>query len=112
MTGATSPENPSGIEPLEYNVVVRPEKVEDQTRGGIYIPDEVKERDQYGHHRGEMVAASPMAFSFDDWPPDLPKPEVGQTVIFVKYAGTLVPGRDGEDYRVMKDKDVLGVWHE
>ena len=99
----------SGIRPIEYNVVVKPEKVEEKTKGGIYIPDETKDRDQFGQHRGVLVGVSPMAFDFEDWPEGEPKPEVGQEVIFVKYAGTLVKGRDGEDYRVMKDKDVIAV---
>ncbi len=99
----------SGITPIEYNVVVKPEKVAEQTSGGLYVPDAARERDQYGEHKGVLVEISPMAFEFDDWPDDAPKPQIGQRVIFVKYAGTLVQGDDGEDYRVMKDKDVLGV---
>lgn len=99
----------SGIHPIEYNVVVKPEKVAEQTSGGLYVPDAARERDQYGEHKGVLVALSPMAFSFEEWPEDEPKPQKGQRVIFVKYAGTLVQGDDGEDYRVMKDKDVLGV---
>lgn len=99
----------SGITPIEYNVVVRPDVVEAKTKGGLYLSDEVVERDQSGMTRGTLVAVSPMAFTFDDWPDGMAKPEVGQRVAFVRYAGTLVPGADGEDYRVMKDKDVLAV---
>ncbi len=99
----------SGINPIVYNVVVKPEKVADRTAGGILIPDAARERGQYGEHKGVLVAISPMAFSFVEWPDDAPKPQIGQRVIFVKYAGTLVQGEDGEDYRVMNDKDVLGV---
>lgn len=101
--------NPSGIEPIEYNLVVRPEKVAEKTVGGVVIPDSTRDRDQYGEHKGVIVAISPMAFSFEEWPRDEPKPQPGQRVVFVKYAGTLVRGKDGEDYRVMKDKDVLAV---
>ncbi len=99
----------SGINPIVYNVVVKPEKVAEQTSGGLYVPDAARERDQYGEHKGTLVAVSPMAFSFVEWPDDVPKPQIGQRVIFVKYAGTLVQGADDEDYRVMNDKDVLGV---
>ncbi len=99
----------SGISPIVYNVVVKPEKVAERTTGGILIPDAVRDRDQYGEHKGVLVAISPMAFSFVEWPDDAPKPQIGQRVIFVKYAGTLVQGEDGDDYRVMNDKDVLGV---
>jgi co-chaperonin GroES (HSP10) len=30
-------------------------------------------------------------------------------VWFGKYAGTLVKGRDGKDYRILKDRDVAAV---
>jgi chaperonin GroES len=102
-------ENPSGIQPVEYNLVVRPEKVADKTAGGLHIPDTIRDRDQYGEHKGTILAVSPMAFSFEEWPQDMPKPQPGQRIVFIKYAGTLVKGGDGEDYRVMKDKDVLAV---
>ncbi len=105
MSGTTN----SGITPIEYNVLVKPEKVEEQTSGGLYLPDQAQDTDQHAAQRGELVALAAMAFSFDEWPDDVPKPQVGQRVIFVKYAGTLVEGDDGENYRVMKDKDVLGV---
>ena len=99
----------SGIKPIEYNVVVKPERVEEKTTGGLYIPQDTQEKDQYGEFKGTLVALSPMAFSFDEWPENEPKPQVGDRVVFVRYAGTLVQGDDGEDYRIMKDKDVLGV---
>lgn len=102
-------DNPSGIWPLGYNIVVLPEKVAEKTAGGLHIPDSTRDRDQYGEHKGTIMAISPMAFTFEEWPLREPKPQPGQRVVFVKYAGTLVPGKDGRDYRVMNDKDVLAV---
>jgi len=32
--------NESGISPLEYFVVIKPDDVENKTKGGIYIPDD------------------------------------------------------------------------
>ena len=99
----------SGITPIEYNVVVKPEKVEERTKGGLFLPDQAHDTDQHGHQRGTVDAVGGEAFAFENaqkWN-DAPKP--GDRVIFIKYAGTLVQGDDGEDYRVMKDKDVLGV---
>ena len=46
----------SGITPIEYNVVVKPEKVEEQTKGGLYIPDSSHDTDQHGHQRGIIDA--------------------------------------------------------
>ncbi|WP_299477016.1 hypothetical protein [uncultured Paracoccus sp.] len=98
--------NLSGIDPLEYKVLVLPEKVEEKTKGGILLPDEVKERDQHAAMCGKLVAMSPLAFSYEE---NAPKPDVGDTLIFARYAGVIIKGADGLDYRIMNDKDVVGV---
>lgn len=101
--------NPSGIKPIEYNVLLKQDKVEEKSAGGIFIPDDVKERQRHGQTLGQIVALSPMAFSFDEWPASEPKPEIGQRVVFARHAGTFVDGLDGEEYRVVKDRDIVGV---
>lgn len=100
--------NTSGIDPLEFNVIVRPDKVEERTKGGLYLPDETKERDQFSTLKGELIALSDLAFQ-DIYPADKPRPAPGERVMFSPYAGKVFKGDDGEDYRIMKDKDVLGV---
>jgi len=101
--------NPSGINPTEYRVLVRPKKVEERTSGGIFIPDQTKERDQYAAMEGELIAVSPFAFTYaENWPADA-KPKPGQRVLFAKYAGSTHKGRDGEEYRIINDKDVVAV---
>ena len=56
-----------------------------------------------------IVAVSPMAFAFDDWPQDEPTPKPGDRIVFARHAGTFVTGKDDEQYRVVKDKDVVAV---
>lgn len=98
--------NTSGIEPLEYKVLVLPEKVEEKTKGGILLPDEIKERDQHAAMQGRVIAISPTAFNFDE---KAPRPAVGEAVIFARYSGVTIKGSDGQDYRLMNDKDIAGV---
>lgn len=101
--------NPSGILPTEYRVLVRPKTVDEKTKGGIYIPEQAKERDQYAQIEGELVAISPFAFTYeDDWPEGR-KPKPGDRVFFAKYAGTRVKGKDGVEYAVINDRDVWAV---
>lgn len=100
--------NPSGIYPVEFKVLVRPIEVEEKTSGGIYLPDSTKERDQFAQMQGELVAISPLAFTYDssiEWD----QPKVGDRVLFAKYAGTVVDGKDGKKYRLVNDKDVAAV---
>lgn len=93
-----------GINPLEYNVVVKPRDVEEVTAGGLIIPKDAADKAQHAEERGTIVAMSPLAFNYDE---TAPKPALGATVTFVRYSGTTVEGDDGVEYRVMKDKDIL-----
>lgn len=102
-------ENTSGLSPCEFNVVVRQADTETKTRGGLHIPEDVMERNKHAETRGVIVAVSPLAFNEDVWPGDHPKPKAGQRIAFAKHSGTFVEGCDGEEYRVIKDKDVVAL---
>ena len=101
-----------GIEPMEYNVLIAPEAAETVTAGGIIIPEKAAETSQLANQRGRLVALSPHAFSYAEWPEGARKPQVGDAVIFAKYAGALIDGNDRKEYRVIKDKDVIAVLEE
>lgn len=102
-------ENTSGIEPVEFNCVFLPEKVEEKTASGIFLPEQHTEREQHASVQGVMVAASPLAFTYETWPEGVRPPQPGDKVLIAKYAGTMVTGTDGQDYRIIKDKDILAV---
>ena len=97
-------QNKSGISPREYRVLVKPDRVEDVTPGGIIIADETKERKQMAECRGLLVDIGGNAF--EDWQ-DAPK--AGDRVLIAKYAGIVTKGDDGEEYRVCSDKDITAV---
>jgi hypothetical protein len=40
------------------------------------------------------------------------KPQVGEHIVFAKYGGIEIKGRDGKQYRLMNDEDVLGASRE
>ena len=104
--------NDSGILPMEYKVLVKPKRVEEKTAGGLYIPDTKREKDEFGQTEGVMVAASPLAFSFAEWPGDARKPEVGDRVFFSRYQATEVAGKDNETYWLMQDQSIAGVFED
>ncbi len=92
-------------------MLVSPIKVDEKTKGGIILPDETKERDQFAQMQGTLVAASPLAFTYadkDEWG-DAEKPKPGDKVMFARYAGAAVKGMDGADYRLIADKDISAV---
>lgn len=100
--------NSSGIYPTEYKVLIKPKTVEEKTKGGIIIPDESKDREQFAQMEGELVAVSPLAFSYDDWKVG-DKPKAGDRVLFAKFSGAKVKGNDGVEYRLTNDRDVAAV---
>jgi len=89
--------------PLHDRVVVRRIEGEEKTKGGIIIPDTVKEKPQ----EGEVIAAEPGARDENGKlvPLEL---KAGDRVLFGKWSGTEVK-LDGEDLLIMKESDVMGV---
>lgn len=97
--------NPSGIIPCGYRVVIRPEAVPEQSKGGIILPEMQLEKENLAQVYGELVAVGPEAWkdSKEPWA----KP--GDRIIYGKYAGLIFPGNDGVKYRVINDKDIVAV---
>lgn len=102
-------ENPSGVLPTEFKVLIAPVEVADKI-GSIFIPDEHKDRAQFAQQEGVLVALAPLAFTYADWTGcEDKKPKVGDKVLFAKFAGFEHKGKDGKKYRVVNDKDVSAV---
>ena len=89
--------------PLHDRVVIRRLEGEDKTRGGIIIPDTVKEKPQ----EGEVVAVGPGAQDERGKVQPL-ELKAGDKVLFGKWSGTEVK-IDGKDLLIMKESDVMCV---
>ena len=89
--------------PLHDRVVIRRIEAEDKTKGGILIPDTVKEKPQ----EGEVIAVGPGA---RDESGKLIALEVkaGDRVLFGKWSGSEIKIGD-DDLLIMKESDILGV---
>jgi chaperonin GroES len=89
--------------PLHDRVLVRRIEAEAKTKGGIIIPDTVKEKPI----EGEILAVG--SGTRDEQgkvhPLDV---KAGDRVLFGKWSGTEVK-IDGEDLMVMKESDIMGV---
>jgi co-chaperonin GroES (HSP10) len=102
-------ENTSGIQPIEFNVVLFQDPVQDRTPGGLMKPADTIEREKHSTTRGTIIAVSPLAFNEDIMPAGCVKPAPGDRVAIAKHAGTFIDGLDGKEYRIVKDKDVVAV---
>jgi chaperonin GroES len=89
--------------PLHDRVLVKRVKEEEKTKGGIIIPDTVKEKPQ----EGKVVAVGPGARGDDGkiTPLDV---KAGDRVLFGKWSGSEVT-IDGEELIIMKESDILGI---
>lgn len=101
--------HPSGITPFEFKVLIRPDAAKEKTGGGIFLPQDVQADQQRAIQKGTIEAISPAAFSYHVWPFDVHIPRVGDRVLYARYSGTLIEGKDGEDYRLINDKDIGAV---
>ena len=106
-----------GIRPLEYKALVLLPQLEEVSAGGIRMIETVRDKEELAQTAGMLVAVSPMAFKFSDWPRDEdgdylhPEliPKQGDIVRIKQYAGGEWKGRDGRNYRIIDDKDVYGI---
>ena len=91
------------LKPLGDRIVVKIIEDTEQTQGGIFIPDSAKEKPQ----KGEVVAVGlgKMNDKGEREPLDV---EVGQKVLYAKYAGTDVK-MDGTEYKILSIKDALAI---
>lgn len=101
--------NVEDLQPVEFNVVVELDRTEEKTAGGIIIPGQKVERNRLEETVGTLVAMSPFAFNYDDWPADARKPAIGDRVYFARYAGILNECDGSRWVRIIKDKEVVAL---
>ncbi|MEJ0075451.1 MAG: co-chaperone GroES [Alphaproteobacteria bacterium] len=89
--------------PLHDRVVVRRIEADEKTKGGIIIPDTVKEKPS----EGEIIAVGPGGRDENGKLTPMGV-KAGDRVLFGKWSGTEVK-LDGEDLLIMKESDIMGV---
>ena len=104
--------NDSGIIPVEFFVVVEMPLPKEKTSGGIILPETTMDKDKISAHEGTLVAVSPCAFDYANWPEGSRKPEVGDRVLFKRHAGWLhereIAGQK-RLFRLLNDKDIAAI---
>ena len=91
------------IRPLHDRLIVKRLEEEEKTKGGIIIPDTVKEKPI----EGKVIAVGTGRVKKDGTkiPMEVKK---GDQILFAKYAGTEVK-IDGEEHLMMREDEVLAV---
>lgn len=91
------------LKPLGDRVVLKVQKEEEQSIGGIVIASNAKEKPT----TGEIIAVGNGRI-LDNGQRVEPEVKVGQSVVFDKYAGSEVK-YEGEEYLVIRENDIIAV---
>ena len=91
------------VKPLGDRVLIKALEREEKTKSGIVLPDTAKEKPQEG--RVIAIGSGKMLDNGTKVPLEV---QVGQKVIFSKYAGTEVKV-DGEEMMILNERDVLAI---
>jgi chaperonin GroES len=100
---ATATATSKKLRPLGDRVVIKPVAREEMTKSGIVLPDTAKEKPQ----EGLILAAGPGKI-LEDGKRETMDVEVGDTVLYSKYAGTEFKV-DGDELLIVSQKDILAV---
>ena len=92
------------MRPLYDRIIVRRLAASQTTASGIVIPDQAAEKPE----QGEVLAVGPGRRLVNGQRQPVPV-AVGERVLFGKYAGQALK-HDGEEYLVLREADVLGVF--
>ena len=97
------PAKKTGIQPLSNRVLIVRLEEEQQTKGGIIVPDTAKEKPQ----QGKVVEVGPGRMSEDGKriPVGVKK---GNKVLFGKYSGTEVSVGD-QEYLIIEEDQILAI---
>lgn len=91
------------LKPLGDRVVVKPKGRDEQTKGGIILPDTASEKPQ----QGEVLSVGP-GRRLDNGSLVALDLKVGDLVLFAKYSGTEFKHED-DDLLILNERDVLAV---
>ena len=120
--------NKSGIAPRGNRLLVRPDKIEEYSDGGILLPEQARERAESAASYGYVVAVGPDAWRhtvervyhchstnekefIEERVTGYSEPfaRVGDRIAFSPYVGLNSVGQDGVEYKTINDEDVLAI---
>ncbi len=102
----TKTETQVKIKPLADRVVLEVLADNEQTAGGIFIPDSAREKPI----KGRVVAVGD-GRTLDNGQKEPMHVKVGDLVLFAKYGGTDVK-LGAEEFKIVSEKDILGIIEE
>ena len=94
----------SEIIPIGTRLLIETEVVAEKTDGGIFLPDKIRDQQNVAATKGKILAMGDDAFC--EIKIKSGKPEIGDRVIFARYAGLEM--EDGK-LRICEAEDIVAV---
>jgi len=91
------------FQPLQDRVLVKRTESEEKTKGGIFIPDNAKEKPQEA-----IVISVGNGKTLDNGNTVKPSVKEGDRILFGKYSGTEIK-LDGVEHLILREDDILGI---
>ena len=102
------------FEPFGQMLLVRMDKPNEVTQGGIFLPNQIQGDQQAASVTGTILKMGPVAFRASDGSATA-EVEVGDRVVFQRYAGqvihekgSLAPTDQSVAYRLISSSNILG----
>jgi chaperonin GroES len=102
-------DNPTRITPTGHLILVKLDKVQERTAGGLYVPETARQIQQKAATTGTIVAVGPQAWlAFDN---GVAWAHVGERICFPRYSGITIDAdiAGEEDLCLMNDADCKGI---
>jgi co-chaperonin GroES (HSP10) len=103
--------NTSGWAPVGDRLIICPDSVASKTRGGVELPDDLRDRMTMAAEAGVVVAVGEGCFvnEANGMPFLGRKPVTGDRVSVHRYSGQLIMGHDGKSYRILSSSEVGAI---
>lgn len=92
------------IKPLGDRILVKVLEAKTKTESGIYLPDSAKEKPQ----EAEVIAVG-QGKVLESGKIQAPEVKVKDKILFGKYSGTQVSTKEGEEFLILREEDILAI---
>lgn len=93
----------SKITPMADRAVLKIEKTEEKTKGGIILPEAHRDKKDMGQTFATVESVGELCLLDCEV-----RPQPGDRVLIIKNAG-LQYNLDGEEYRIVNSNDIIGI---
>ena len=100
-------DNASGLWPTGHRILVLPDKIEKESKGGIIYSNETLDRERAQAIHGVVVKIGTTAWK--EFADGKPWAVVGDRVVCQMRYGIELKGDDGETYALLNDEDILAT---